>query len=41
MISLPSAYSGEGSSIPGSVPPNDMVTESVVGITPGDFDMVI
>ena len=41
-ICLPSLHSREGSSFPGLVPSNDTVnSESVMGIKPGDFGVVI
>ena len=41
-ISLLSLYGREGSSFPGSVPPNDVVNSvSMVGIKPGDSGVVI
>ena len=42
LISLPSLHGWEGSSVPGFVPPDDMVySKSVVGVKPGDSRAVI
>ena len=42
LIPLPSLHGGEGSSLPGLVPSDDVVdSDSVMGIKPGDSGVVI